>query len=447
MLSAQALLTIRREAVWLCLIAVTGSIAIAGNYFGLLFGISIILPHLFYLPIVLASYRFPRQGLVFSVAISLIYLLMIGMVAGGNTAELVSGASRAVVFVGIGWIIAALSLYLTKERELYRGLFDNAEAGAAVVRAAEKSLLITEANYRLAQTLKSTIPDLRGQKLAAFWEDDAGREFFAGRVRKDGACYAYEARWKRADGSPVDVLVSAGKISPEASVITVIDITGQKNTEASLKNANAILNVLSRLMRNDLMAKVSEASRILENGENRQEGGQGAEIIPRLDAVVRSMKRRLELAGSFQNLGSEPAAWQPLQELIQREIAKHPENGVAIRPWLERLEIYADNHISEVFFNLIDNAIRYGETTTEIVITYHILPEGIEIIVEDDGRGIHSEEKETIFEYGSMTHGGFGLFIDRQILGVTGISLRENGVYGKGGRFVLHVPREGYRIV
>ncbi len=77
---------------------------------------------------------------------------------------------------------------------------------------------------------------------------------------------------------------------------------------------------------------------------------------------------------------------------------------------------------------------------------YHETHEGLDLILEDDGIGIPAERKQVIFEYDPMAHTGIGLFICRQILGITGMTITENGIEGKGARFVIHVPQEGYRI-
>ncbi len=440
--------TFRKEKIWLLLILITSAGTLSANFFGILFGVTIVLPHLLYVPIILASYRFPKKGVAFAACISLAYFLMLVLFAGGDAGALISGGSRALVMVMIGWIIAFLSVNIVEQKERYRALFDNAEAGAAQVVVGESGVIIGEANYRLEKTLKTEPGALNGRPIAMFWDDVETRKDFASRVRRDGVCYAYEATWKKADGSPVNVLVSAGKVDTKTSIITVIDITNQKNTEAALKNANAELNLLSLLMRNDLMQKIADAEGILDEGKRIPPAGPAAAgIFTRLENIVHSLKRRLELAASFQDLGLEPPAWYPVQRVIEDVVSRQRTGDVSVRAWTERLEIYAENHIGEVFFNLIDNAIRYGGTTTEVVVTYHLLDDGVEIIVEDDGRGIPDSEKESIFDYGAMSHGGLGLFVDRQILGVTGISLRETGTYGSGARFVLHVPRERYRIL
>ena len=51
--------------------------------------------------------------------------------------------------------------------------------------------------------------------------------------------------------------------------------------------------------------------------------------------------------------------------------------------------------------------------------------------------------KQRIFEYNAGGHYGLGLFISREILGVTGMTISENGMKGKGARFVIHVQPEG----
>jgi GNAT superfamily N-acetyltransferase len=54
--------------------------------------------------------------------------------------------------------------------------------------------------------------------------------------------------------------------------------------------------------------------------------------------------------------------------------------------------------------------------------------------------------KEQIFAYDSGGHAGLGLFICRQILAVTGMTIDEVGTPGKGACFVIRVPEENYRI-
>jgi signal transduction histidine kinase len=53
--------------------------------------------------------------------------------------------------------------------------------------------------------------------------------------------------------------------------------------------------------------------------------------------------------------------------------------------------------------------------------------------------------KEKIFDKGYGKHTGFGLFLAREILAITGITIHETGLYGKGARFEIKVPKGKYR--
>jgi signal transduction histidine kinase len=102
--------------------------------------------------------------------------------------------------------------------------------------------------------------------------------------------------------------------------------------------------------------------------------------------------------------------------------------------------------LEKVFFNLIDNSIRHGERVTVIRIRCEEDPGGLSITVEDDGTGIPIDKKEKIFGKGYGKNTGFGLFLAREILAITGISIREAGKPGKGAVFVIAVPKGSYRI-
>jgi signal transduction histidine kinase len=62
------------------------------------------------------------------------------------------------------------------------------------------------------------------------------------------------------------------------------------------------------------------------------------------------------------------------------------------------------------------------------------------LYVEDDGSGIPASDKERIFQRGFGKHTGLGLFLVREILGITGITIRETGEPGKGAQFEITVP-------
>jgi signal transduction histidine kinase len=112
------------------------------------------------------------------------------------------------------------------------------------------------------------------------------------------------------------------------------------------------------------------------------------------------------------------------------------------------LEIYADPLFGKVFYNLIDNALKYGGgKMTAIRIISRETNTGLILVFEDDGAGIAGEDKKHLFERGYGKNTGLGLFLSREILSITGITIRETGDPGNGGRFEMAVPKGGYRFV
>jgi signal transduction histidine kinase len=66
---------------------------------------------------------------------------------------------------------------------------------------------------------------------------------------------------------------------------------------------------------------------------------------------------------------------------------------------------------------------------------------------EDNGNGIPGNKKEKIFQRGYGENTGLGLFLVREILAITGISITETGDAGKGARVDILVPEGNWRII
>ena len=65
----------------------------------------------------------------------------------------------------------------------------------------------------------------------------------------------------------------------------------------------------------------------------------------------------------------------------------------------------------------------------------------------DNGVGISSGDKKKLFRKGFGKHTGLGLFLSREILAITGITIIENGEPGSGVQFEITIPRGTYRVV
>ena len=166
-----------------------------------------------------------------------------------------------------------------------------------------------------------------------------------------------------------------------------------------------------------------------------------ADLLSKIEAAGSIISRVIEFTRSYQELGMHAPGWYRVSEMVSRH---RPEN-IQISCTCDA-EVFADPMLEKVFFNLIDNSIRHGERVTVIRIRCEQEMDGLTITVEDDGTGVPPDCKEKIFLKGYGKNTGFGLFLAREILAITSITIRETGEPGKGAVFTITVPKGSYRI-
>jgi signal transduction histidine kinase len=88
--------------------------------------------------------------------------------------------------------------------------------------------------------------------------------------------------------------------------------------------------------------------------------------------------------------------------------------------------------------------VKHGGGATTVTAGCKQAGDGLVITFADNGVGIPDDQKQKIFEKGYGRNTGFGLFLAREILAITGISIRETGTHGNGARFEITVPKGAY---
>jgi len=175
-------------------------------------------------------------------------------------------------------------------------------------------------------------------------------------------------------------------------------------------------------------------------------GSKSAEDLQMVARALKTIERQIVFTRDYQDLGINAPNWQNVGLLIDERTAILSEK-LAVRNEVKNLEIYADPLFEKVVYNLFDNAIRHGKTIATLSFMSEEASGALKLICEDDGVGVPADVKEKIFNRQYFQHTGLGLFLSREILSITGMTISETGIPGKGARFEILVPEGMWRRI
>ncbi|HUT38398.1 MAG TPA: PAS domain-containing sensor histidine kinase [Methanoregula sp.] len=280
-----------------------------------------------------------------------------------------------------------------------------------------------------------------------------------------GAINGYELQLRQKEGTEIFVAVSARSApAPDLQIAwiegVVEDITERKMLEmemnyhtaelsryaSSLTQANKKLNLLSSITRHDILNQLTALVGYLELMGEESDDPKIQKYIDVEKKIADTIRKQIQFTRDYQDIGVQSPQWYNVKKTIEKVTAPLPLSNGTLRISIENLIIYADPLLEKVFYNLVENALRHGKDVSRITFFSVLSGDTITIVCEDNGEGIPKEYKEAIFNRQHFKNTGFGLFLSREILGITGLSIRETGEPGKGGRFEITGPPGYFRI-
>jgi PAS domain S-box-containing protein len=259
----------------------------------------------------------------------------------------------------------------------------------------------------------------------------------------------YEIEVMTKEGENRMLLVTGARIiyESEPAVLNVLtDITDLKRAGASVRAANAKLNLLTSITRHDVNNQLTVMQGYL--GLAREEAGATEPLkshLEKANAAGEKISRMIAFTKGYQQFGVQAPVWHEVRGLVASAAEGFTPGTIKVENYVPSdISVYADPLIAQVFSNLLENAVRHGGKITRVAFSAVTHEDRLEITCEDDGVGVPADEKERIFERGYGKNTGLGLFLGREILGITGITIHESGVPWEGAKFILTVPKEAY---
>jgi PAS domain S-box-containing protein len=341
---------------------------------------------------------------------------------------------------------------LHQSEEKYRALFENTGTAMALI---EENTIISLVNAELERLSEYSKHEIEGKKS---WnefivKEDLERMLVQHRLRRENresALRNYEFRAITKSGRILNALLTIDIIpGTKRSIASMIDITEQKQTEKAFSQAIKKLNLLSSITRHDILNQLTVLEGYLALSEGSlDETAVLAEYIQKEITAAKIIERMIGFTRDYQDMGVNAPFWQDVNTSIRKAAAAFPLRKVRVEVDRIDLEVFADPLLERVFYNLIDNTLKHGgEKITTIRFSFHESDQWMNIVYEDDGMGVSGDMKKYLFVRGFGKHTGFGLYLIREILDITGITIRETGEPGKGARFEILVPKGIYRIV
>lgn len=223
------------------------------------------------------------------------------------------------------------------------------------------------------------------------------------------------------------------------------DISAVRDNQWAMEMMNKKLNILGSATRHDVLNSLTGLFGYLELAEVKNKDENVLKFIKKAKASAETVKKQIEFTRAYQELGSKKPSWIKVRDVIRISYAALNEPRLPLNYDVDDLEVYADPMLEKVFFNIMENSQRHADAH-ELNILFQKNGDEGEIVISDDGKGVPENEKEFIFKRGYGRNTGFGLYLSREILEITGIKIIENGKEGQGARFVITIPPKKFKL-
>jgi len=258
-------ITVSRE-VKIAIIALTLIFAFGVIFIGLLKDVMIITPLIFYIPIFVAAYWFPRKAVYFAMAIGGVNIAIVYLYSYPSTLSLTYTTATAsfYVLVAITLIIATLSESLIAQEARYREIFNHSESGIFIVDPRRENGAIVEINTRGLAMIGSRSEDLKGTPISKFLPDFGTSPDFTDLIQNGERIRNTESALTRQDGNRMPVLVSGSQVPDGRLVLNITDISDRKKAEVNLQRSVKEKEILLREVHHRVKNNMQVISGLIE---------------------------------------------------------------------------------------------------------------------------------------------------------------------------------------
>jgi PAS domain S-box-containing protein len=352
-----------------------------------------------------------------------------------------------------------------KNETMFTQLFDSAPMGVVMLSATGQVELV---NQGFREMFGYDLEDLKGMNLNDFIVPDELKNegIDLNNLIKEHKIISVVTRRKHRSGSLVDVLLYGVPVMLDHKTIGIYgvyaDITDRKKVEEELKIRNTELDNFVYKVSHDLRAPLSSIlglvnlARLPGNDDNPMDYiniiGRKVEDLDHFISDVLSHSKNLKMEVSHALVDFNSIISRTFTDLNYLEGASE----VMVYRRVDDNEFYGDPwRISEIFRNLVSNAIKYRQihaASPEIRIAVNSSDHHTEIIFADNGIGIEKANLGKVFDmfYRATEQSdgsGIGLYIVKNAVEKLGGTISVHSEAGVGTTFTIILPNRSTEAV
>ena len=256
------------------LIIITTVASLLLNWYGLTLGVTNVLPHLFYIPIILVSYFYPRRGVLFTATLSALYGILVLGTGSPSPDVVISALARIIVFIVIGAVVSNLSNRLQQDAAMCLRFVSMVDSSNDAVVGKTLDGIITDWNSGAERLYGYTAGEIIGKPARVLTPPDRSDEVpqLIGRIRNGERIERYETERITKDGRRIQVSLSLSPIKNAQGIIigassTANDITEKKRMQDEILRAknewertfDAVPDLIAVLDREQRIVRVNKA--------------------------------------------------------------------------------------------------------------------------------------------------------------------------------------------
>ena len=341
---------------------------------------------------------------------------------------------------------------MMNEKNRFITIFENLPEGVIILDSSGRPTMTNQIYADLfldKETAKLHRPDLRVDIELPKWLAYHVKDMIKGDERER----IFEMELETNQGTrKMDVQITTIRDIEEKSIGMIVlynDITERLHMINELKLASEKIRLLGDITRHDILNILTVLNGNIQLLEMKVKDPALEKYLKAVGDSSKDIQKLLESAKNYQKIGSQEPVWTRLHDVVSLGISSAELSDVIVHNEIEEdLEIMADPMLDRAFRNLAYNVRMHAPTAKNIWVKVERSGrDSIDVIFEDDGKGIAMEDKEKIFSEKFKGQTKHGLHFVQRLLQITDICIRENGEPGKGARFVLRVPKRRHRTV